>query len=285
MINKKKKSFSNNQNFFLKGGFFSIQKCLIFVFSILIVLFFLNLTGFSNQIRNGFYSFSEPVQEWFWARGSDLSSFFEGLLNSSRLERENDWLLKENRKLVQEQIEIEDLEKENEQLRRALGVSLEKDFDLEMAKVIALDRENHLITINKGGVDGLRVNFPVVTEGKVLIGDIVEVYENISKIRLLSFQESLVDVEVVSRNINALLKGEGKKDSYLLDLIPKESEIASGDLVVTSNLGEEFPENLLIGHIEEIIDSDKSSFKEAEIIPSYNLTSLDNVFIILNSRF
>ncbi len=283
MFNKKKKTFNNHSNFFLKGNSYSTKKCLIFIIVVFILILFLNLTSFSRKIRGAFYSVSKPAQRWLWQKGLFASNFFEGIIKSSRLKNENAWLLEQNRKLMSKNIELEELKEENSTLRKALNLGLEKDFDLEIAEIIGKDSD-HFITINKGAEDGLESNLLLITGGKVLIGEIVEVYESISKVRLLTSKESLVNVEVFQKDINGLLKGNNNSN-YSLDLIPKEADISSGDLVITSNLGSDFPKNLIIGKIIDIQETDQSSFKKATIEPSRDVEDLENVFIILNSSF
>ena len=284
MFNKKKRSLNSYRNFFIENHSYSQKKCLAFIFSVIVLLLFLNLSSFPKQIKNTFYFISEPVQEWLWIKGSSFSDFFEGIIKGPQIKKENDWLLDKNKELINQNIELEKLKEENNVLRVALGLSLEKDFDLELAQVIGRDFSNNIIIINKGAEDGLKPNFPLITEEKVLIGKIIEVYENISKIQLLSSKESLLDIEIFNKNIYGLLKGKNSFN-YFLDLIPKESEIFSDDLIVTSGFGGDFPKGFLVGTISSIKDSETISFKEAVIKPSFNIQDLNYVFIILNSNF
>ena len=284
MFNKKKKSVGGYRSFFIKDHFYSQKKCLVFIFSVIVILLFLNLTFFPKQIKNTFYFVSKPAQEWLWVKGLEFSNFFDGITKGSQIKEENNWLLNRNKELISQNVELEKLEKENEVLRTALGLDLEEIFDLKMARVIGRDVSNNIVIINKGAEDGLRFNLPLITEQKVLIGKIVEVYENISKVQLLSSRESLLNIEVFNKNIYGLLKGKNSSD-YFVDLIPKESEIASGDLIITNSLGGDFPKELLVGTVESIKDSITVSFKEAVVKPSFNVQDLNYVFIILSSDF
>ena len=284
MFNKKKKSVRGYKSFFIKNHSYSQKKCFTFIFSVIVILLFLNLTFFPKQIKNAFYFVSKPAQEWLWVKGSAFSDFFEGIVRGSQIKEENNWLLNQNKELIGQKIELEKLKEENDILRTALDLSLEKSFDLEMARVIGRDISGSVIIINKGAEDGLRFNLPLITEGKALIGKIVEVYENISKVQLLSSRESLLNIEVFDKDIYGLLRGKNSSD-YFLDLIPEESEIVSGDLIITSSFGGDFPKGLLVGTIDEIKDSETVSFKEATVKPSFDIQDLSYVFIILSSDF
>lgn len=260
------------------------KKYLVSVFSIIVLVLFLNSTSFPKQIKNAFYFISKPTQEWFWKKGLIISDFFEGITQASKIKEDNNWLLSQNTKLIGQNIELEGLKKENKVLRTALGLDLEKSFDLEMAQVIGKDVSSNVITINKGSEAGLRANYPLITENKVLIGKIVEIYSNVSKVQLLSSQDSLLNIKVFNKNIFGLLRG-GNSSNYSFDLIPKESEVLPGDLVVTSGFGGDFPKGLLVGTIDNVKNSKTVSFKEATVKPSFNIQNLNNVFIILNSNF
>ena len=284
MLNKKKKSLNSYRSFFIKNYSYSLKKCLAFIFSVIILLLFLNLTFFPKQIKNIFYFVSEPIQEWLWVKGLVSSDFFEGITQGSQIKEENNWLSSQNKELTNQNIELEKLREENKILRTALGLNLEKSFDLEMAQVIGKDISNRNIIINMGAEDGLRFNFPLITEERVLVGKIIEVYENISKVQLLSSQESLLNIEVFNKSIYGLLKGENSS-VYFLDLIPRESDIISGDLIITSGFGGDFPKGLLVGTVDSIKDSETVSYKEAVVNPSFGVQDLNYVFIILSSDF
>ena len=284
MFNKKKKFINSYRSFFIKNHSYSPKKCLGVIFSVIVFLLFLNSTFFPRQIKDSFYFVSRPAQEWLWAKGLIFSNFIEGITQGFQIKEDNNRLVSQNKELINQNVELEELKKENEILRTALSLTLEESFDLELARVIGRDLSSNIIIINKGAEDDLMVNFPLVTKDKVLIGKIVEVYENISKIQLLSSQESLLNIEVFNKNIYGLLKGKNSFD-YFLDLIPNESEIVSGDLIVTSSFGGDFPKGLLVGTIDSVKDSKTASFKEAIVRPYFNVGDLNYVFIILNSDF
>ncbi len=284
MIKNSKKSFKKDNNLFLNNYSYSKKKCFLFLFIVIIFILFLNLTSFSVKIKNYFYSVSKPIQEWIWDKGFSSSKTFQGFIDGHQLKNQNELLLKRNRELVSQNVELENLKEENEKFRKLLGLDLKEEFDFEMAQVISRDFSNNFITINKGAHDDLKVNYPIITEEKVLVGKIVEVYEEVSKIRLLKSKESLINVEVFNQEIEGLLKG-GKESDYVFDFIPESSEISKGSLVITSNLGNSFPEGFLIGNIKDVQKSEQPSFKKATVEPLYDFKSLDEVFIVLQSSF
>jgi rod shape-determining protein MreC len=123
----------------------------------------------------------------------------------------------------------------------------------------------------------------VILPEKILVGKIIKVYQNFSKVKAFTFKDFSFDVKIPEREIVALLKGQGDFKAKI-ELIPKEKEISVGDKVFTCALGGNFPEGILIGEIEEIKNSDISGFKEAKLKPYFNVKNLDYLFVILNFR-
>ena len=122
----------------------------IIIILVLLVIFFivLNLTGFSKEIKNFFYLISSPIQKTFWKTGDNISDFFGGIFENKNLKNENEELKLKIQGLEAENIFLEELKKENETLRTALGIGLEKDFKLILAEVIGKDLTEDTLEIN-----------------------------------------------------------------------------------------------------------------------------------------
>lgn len=269
---------NNNNSFYKLLGQGMGLKIGIIIF-IVIAIFILNLSPFSRGIKDFFYSISSPIQLWLWEKGSNTFGFFSSILEAENLKQENEFLKAQNQDLISENIEMEGLKRENEILRTALGLGLEKEFDLEIAQVIGKEISDDYLIINKGFNSGIRSGFPVITENKVLIGKITEVYENISRVELLSSKNSSFDIEIFEKDIYSLAKGKGNSE-ILLDLIVKEEKIDIGDKVITSALGGNFPKALLVGEVKNIKKSDTAAFQQAEVRLSFEIKDLKEIFII-----
>jgi len=251
------------------------------VIPVLIIVFFifLNLGSVSPRVKNFFYLISEPAQKWFWEKGNRLSNFFETISEIKSLKKESDNLKLKIKTLESENLVLIELKKENEILRKALEIGLKKDFKLVFAQVIGKDVSQDSILIDQGSKDGVRVGLPVITQQKTLVGKISQVYENFSKVQLLSNNESSFDAKISDTEIYGIVKGKGNFKFYF-DLIPKDREIKEGDFLVTSALGGVFPPGLLIGEIKEVKKSDVELFQKAEIKPAFDITELKFLFVI-----
>jgi len=270
---------------------------------LIIFLVILNLTPVSKRVKNFFYFISSPIQKILWKTGDKASDFFETVANIKNLKKENEELKLKIQELLAKNAKIPELEKENKILREALEIGLEKEFKLVLAQVIGKDISQDSILIDKGLKDGVTNNLPVITQQKSLVGKISEVYENFSKVILISnkggafnaqisrideavassspFANARVGEEGLAEDISGLVKGKGNLQLFL-DLVPKEKEIQEGDLIITSSLGGIFPKGLLVGQIQKIKKSDIEPFQQAEIKPAFEINELETIFIILS---
>lgn len=248
---------------------------------ILLIAFFiiLNLTNFAKEVKNLIYLISSPIQKTFWKMGNEISDFFEMVSEMRNLKKENETLELKIQELLGQISILKEIKKENEILREALGLGLPEEFKLQLTQVIGKDISSDTILINKGFKDGLSKDLPVITQQKILVGRISEVYKNFSKVILISNKDCSFDAEVQDRETLGVIKGRGNFQVFL-DLIPQEKEIREGDIVITTSLGGIFPQGLLVGEIEKVIKSDIEPWQQAKIKPAFNIRELETLFII-----
>jgi len=254
------------------------NKVLILAIIIFIALF---LNFFQDGVKNFFYSVSSPIQKTLWKAGGNVSNMFSGISESKKLKEENIKLNFNNQGLLAEIAALLELKKENEDLKSALGIGLNKDFKLVFAQTIEKDISQDFIRINVGSEDGLSKDLPVVTSQKVLVGRISEVYNHYSKVMLISNKDSSFDAGVSGGEIYGIIKGKGGL-RVSLELVPRDSEIKEGDQVITVALGGILPEGILVGQIKKIYKSDVDPFQSADIDSSFNINNLENLFVITN---
>ena len=246
---------------------------------ILVIVFFamVNLFGFSGNIKNAFYIVSSPVQKVFWNSGKRVSNSFQAYYNVKNLESENNYLKEENKRLLARIADIENAKQDNKILRQALNIGMEEDFDLVFVEIIA--KQGDFIIIDKGLEQGILENMPVVTAEKIVCGRVKEVYQDFSKVMLITSQESSFGVNIQDRDASGLVKGRGQ-GSLFLDRVPKDVEIQENDIIVTASLGDVFPKGLLVGKINKVSRSDAEPFQQAELYPFFDINNLQSLFVI-----
>jgi len=246
---------------------------------VLVILSFLSLNLISSQVREFATSISSPLQVSLWQAGKNISTFFGG----GSLRTENEVLRQENFALLQKLIFLQDVERENEELRRMLDLGLAEEFRMVMAEVIGKNLVEDVITIRGGQNQGIQKGMSVIASGTIAVGKVVESFSDHARVQLISADEARTDAQIAGTETTGVVRGAGGQ-KLMFDLVPQEDELGVGDMVVTSNLGGVFPKNLLIGEITEILKAGSDPFQKASVKPFFSLKSLETVFVITSLR-
>lgn len=222
----------------------------------------------------------------FFNRLDSMTGRFFGLI---RTEGENVILRTQNAQLSKREVERDVLEEENNRLRTLLGLR-QKKFP-EAIPALVLGRELRAwfnsVLIDKGAQDAINISAAVVSgspDKPTLVGRIVEVKDNTSKVLLLSDSLSAISVVVVRTGDMGLLEGRNKP-WVDVNYLPHLSHVEPGDEVVTAGLGGVFPPGIPVGQISDVKDSPDGFFKEASVLPHANLGSLREVLILKRTEF
>lgn len=222
-----------------------------------------------------------------------LSSLAEWMENRYDYAFRYDELVQENKELKQRVAELEqdareaqDALEENERYRDLLGLSEKRtDLDYESAYVTARGATNwsSTITLNKGSKHGVSVNNCVIDQYGNLVGVVTEVSYNWCTIITVTDPELEMGGLISRTNSAAILEGdfslmgEGK---LKLTYLPENTQVISGDEVLTSGLGGVYPSGLKVGIIDEILTDASGLSRYVVISPSTDLDDLRQVFII-----
>ena len=135
------------------------------------------------------------------------------------------------------------------------------------------DRE--YIVVNLGKNDGIKIDSPVLTPSKYLLGKVVSVYDNQSEIETIFNPEWKSSVALKVPEIKAVLKG-GQVPK--LELISKDSEIKEGDFVF--NISPDFPYEKLIGEVKNIKKNPEETWHTALVEVPYSIDEITEVIIL-----
>ena len=135
--------------------------------------------------------------------------------------------------------------------------------------------------LNAGDRDGVRVDMPVRTP-RGLVGRIVQTSSNTSELMLLQDVLSGVGGRVVSSGSLGIVRGQGSLDPQLRMInISLDADVQPGDSVVTSGLGDSFPEGILIGTIISVETDATGLHKMATLQMAVDTYRLHEVQIIV----
>lgn len=250
-----------------------ITKKRITIIVCLVVCFFVINAFFGSNLKNFVYSKSEQLQASLWVRGSEDS------FARQNQEELNKKLIEENQKLLSDLAGLQGVREENQTLREALGLNLQKEFDLVLGRAISKDVLSDTILINVGINDGIKKGFPVILSGKALLGRVIDVYPNYSRVILITEKNNKIDVEIPDSGSFALSVGEGGLKAGL-DMFPKDKELKEGSLIITSAMGGNYPAGLLVGKVKNVKKLDNEVYQKAEIEKVFDLNTVNSVFVV-----
>lgn len=228
-----------------------------------------------------------PVQLGVAELVGAVESFWRNLGRVSEMADQNDSYRQEIDRLQAELVRLKELELENEALRQLLGLKQQtRPGELLPVRVIGSDVSPLLysITIDRGGNDGVQKDMPVVT-WKGLAGRVTRVAATTSKVLLLTDVNSSVSVRIQDPDSRASGIARGRSDgTLLLEHVLQQEPLSPGQLVITSGLGGVFPEGLVVGRIERVMQNDYEVFQRAAVQPSVDMNKLEHLYVLMSTN-
>lgn len=192
-----------------------------------------------------------------------------------------DWLNDAQTKELQTQ--LAELKSQNQKLKQLLGYAPKASPAAIVAPVIgrSADRWWEQVTLGRGSSAGIKEGFVVTAPGG-LVGRIVSVTPNTSRVLLVSDPTSQLGVTVSRSRYMGFLRGLSQNRA-VMQFFDKVPDVRKGDAIVTSQYSQIFPAGLPIGRIESV-SMDKSPAPEAVISLSAPLPYLEWVVVYPNQR-
>ncbi|MEM7410645.1 MAG: rod shape-determining protein MreC [Myxococcota bacterium] len=181
-------------------------------------------------------------------------------------------------------------EEENLQLREALvaGGRLQRiaemrdEFEVPMlpTELVGLDASSWFRSalLDRGRSDGILSGMPLISEDG-LVGLVTATSNHAAKGMLLLDRQSAVDAVVQRSRARGVVRGAG--DELVFEFVGRESDVAAGDVLITSGLGGVYPKGLRIGTITEVDAAGAQLLREARVGSAVDFGRLEQVFVML----
>ena len=205
------------------------------------------------------------------------------------LHEQNKMLRNEVTQLRVQNLQAQEYASENTRLREMLDYkNTATQFDLKAARVIGRESAtwSSMIVINRGTVDGVHEDMPVVTP-KGLVGRVVEAGPNSSKVQLIIDPRSSVGtlVQRPESRVNGIVEGDPDNPTMpRMVNIPKTADVQEGDVIVTSGFGGVFPKGLVVGIVSQLKIDTGGLLQVAILEPAVDFQKLEDVMVITASR-
>ena len=276
---------------------FKFSEFLLIIFVLLSsLLLAFNSGGFVVNLKKVGFSIISSVEKGVHFVVDGITNTVNSVGELRKLKKEYNELVLKLENYEQMQRSNADITKENERLKEQLGFSISMDEKNIPAQIISrnLDNAYSYLTIDKGSVNGIKKNMPVVAfqnGNQGLVGKVIQVGTFTSQIMPIYNIKNIVSVRIQNTRDLGLVNGLGTQNQpLLLQHIRKRvmEELSYGDVVVTSGENDNYMRDIPVGPITKITALDYNSSLNIELTPIIDFARLENVIVVnqkeLNDR-
>lgn len=276
---------------------FKFSEFLLIIFVLLSsLLLAFNSGGFVVNLKKVGFSIISSVEKGVHFVVDGITNTVNSVGELRKLKKEYNELVLKLENYEQMQRSNADITKENERLKEQLGFSISMDEKNIPAQIISrnLDNAYSYLTIDKGSVNGIKKNMPVVAfqnGNQGLVGKVIQVGTFTSQIMPIYNIKNIVSVRIQNTRDLGLVSGLGTQNQpLLLQHIRKRvmEELSYGDVVVTSGENDNYMRDIPVGTITKITALDYNSSLNIELTPIIDFARLENVIVVnqkeLNDR-
>jgi rod shape-determining protein MreC len=220
----------------------------------------------------------------------DVYGYFAGLVD---VKSENKRLRAEVNQLRQKALLGEAARAQNARLRQQLkfvdSPLFPSDYTAVNTRIIGWRSEfDERVVIAAGRDDGIHQETPVVTSDG-LVGSVTQVTGTAALVTLLTDESSAVQARDQDTGAFGVVQhGEGE-GSLIVDRVTKDKRVAEGDVIVTAGTRSKqypslFPPGIPIGVVISVGQSDTAPYKQIQIQPFVDFTSLDAVTALITRK-
>ncbi len=265
--------------------------------TIIALVVFVVATGFvltwsvrkQQKVQQGALEVTRPLFGFTSDLTRKAQAVTQGLKSLPELESENKELKIRNEQLSVRNQMLNDLERDNAGLRRALDFKQKSQFKLVPARIIARSSATwwSSVQIDRGEKDGLDIDMPVVVD-EGLVGKTTTVADNTAYVLLISDEGCKVAATVEGTRESGILSGERLSGSSMpelaLNFLQKTAVplLRTGQKVYSSGVGGVFPSGLVLGEIRSV--ETRALDARAKVTPAVDLAKLENVFVVVGQR-
>ncbi|MEX2555201.1 MAG: rod shape-determining protein MreC [Actinomycetota bacterium] len=238
-----------------------------------------------DVVGRGIMTVVGPLQDGLSRLVRPIGDFFSGFTQVGTLKEQIRQLQEQNAQLRQRERQVTDIARENEQLRKLLGLSDRLNLKTVTARVTGVGPSNfeHTVFIDRGTANGVRKDMPVVA-GAGLVGRVVQVSQRTARVLLLVDPSSAVASRLASNGETGVAEGTGG-DELRFDLFDAEAAVTIGDEVVTSGYeGGVYPPGIPIGTVTRIQPRGNALARRAFVTTFVDFSSLDFLLIVVGQE-
>ena len=240
----------------------------------------------SNYIRIVINDFLiTPIQYLASTPSTFFSKFVEEKKTIEQLKQKIESLEKQNIAMKINLQRIDVLENEVSRLR---SIKSQIDNNLKNIKIAQITQKDVIpnkksVQINVGSNYNTQVGQTVMGVNG-LLGQVVEVNVYSSKVLLITDNDSNVPAKIARTGQQIIIKGRSQDNLLEVSFLPNDSEIESGDLIITSGQANRFLPSLKIGRVVDVIRNEGERFSQVIIKPLEDVDIVSEVILSADER-
>lgn len=259
------------------------------ILALLFLGFALDRLGYMAAVRTFVQTTLAPLEGVITQVAQNVASRTEQSQSLQTLQARNAELESLNNKLMVDNVRLREVERENELLRQLLNYTRSNpQFSYQTTTVIGrsigVDPTNllYFVYVDVGARDGVAENMPVITD-RGLVGRVTAVGPNSAQVLMLIDPASAINALIQNSRVTGLVRGN-IDGTLTMERIPQNEKVNPGDIVLTSGLGGNFPDKLVIGQVTEVVKRDQDMFQTARIRPTVDFGKLETMLIITSFK-
>lgn len=169
---------------------------------------------------------------------------------------------------------------------RERRADFEQQYTYTEAKVVdnTISLPNNYLILNRGKKHGINTRMGVFDDNGI-VGIVVGSNNRYSRVMSILHRDTKISAEIKRLKSFGTLVWENTANPTIMDLkyIPKHIHPIVGDTIQTSGFSSHFPEGIMIGTIEEIVDDNQgSNFQTLRVKLSNDISTTRYVYIVNN---
>lgn len=255
----------------------------LIIIMVVVGVLVLAISGYLTPVFSFSVSPLISAQSWLSQRYLAFSDFFNSPRDMATLRVENAKLQNEVALLQSEIVALQENLAQSDILYTLLDFArTNPEHEYVAATVVGREISPYLqyIIIDKGSNDGLRHGMPVVTQ-QGLVGRIDALISDAARIQLITDANSTVNVKLQTAGVEGLVRGSVTGE-ITLDMVPVDTEVQIGDILMTSGLGGTYPPNIFVGQVLTMQSKQNVLFQTGSVQPVVDFSNLSAVLVITN---
>jgi rod shape-determining protein MreC len=245
--------------------------------------------GGVSLLQRGLLAVLSPLQRGVGAIVGGVSEAWRGWAFHRETYEENRRLEERVQQLETELQATSARAREGARLRELLELRRAVPLETVVAEVVSRDGVPWFrsLTIDKGEADGVVLDAPVVSPTGV-VGRVFAVGPHAARVQVLLDRDTGAGVLVERTRVPGVVSGQvsgpaaGAED-LVLKYVPERSDVAVGDLVVTSGLDRIYPKGLVVGRVR-YVGKGSGLFRDIRVEPSARFDRLEEVLVVRQVR-